>query len=113
MRPKDDECFRLAETTELTDPCSRKCDGDRVIYTSRGVFHTSIDRMVLSDFGEARCGMNSDPYYDDIQPLEYRAPEVLLEIPFSYPVDIWNSGLMVWYNPLLTRTFRSLIDDLT
>ena len=113
MRSKDDKCFQRAEELELRNPCDRKIDGDRVIYTSRGVFHTSIDRMVLSDFGEARCGMNSDPYYDDIQPLEYRAPEVLLEIPFSYPVDIWNAGLMVWYNPLLTRTFRSLIDDLT
>ena len=113
MRSKDDKCFQRAEELELKNPCDRKIDGDRVIYTSRALFHTSIDRMVLSDFGEARCGMNSDPYYDDIQPLEYRAPEVLLEIPFSYPVDIWNAGLMVWYNPLLTRTFRSLIDDLT
>ena len=95
MRSKDDKCFQRAEELELRDPCDRKIDGDRVIYTSRGVFHTSIDRMVLSDFGEARCGMNSDPYYDDIQPLEYRAPEVLLEVPFSYSVDIWNAGVMV------------------
>ena len=97
MRPKDDECFRLAETTELTDPCSRKIDGDRVIYTSRGILHKSFDRIVLSDFGETRSGTNTELNHDDIQPLEYRAPEVLLGIPFSYPVDIWNAGLMVYH----------------
>ena len=104
MRSKDDKCFQRAEELELKNPCDRKIDGDRVIYTSRGVFHASLDRVVLSDFGEARCGMSSDPYYDDIQPLEYRAPEVLLEVPFSYPVDIWNAGIMVWC--ISSLTFR-------
>ena len=102
MRPKDDECFRLAEMTELTDPCSRKIDGDRVIYTSRGILHKSFDRIVLSDFGETRSGTNTELHHGDIQPLEYRAPEVLLGIPFSYPVDIWNAGLMVYYMFLST-----------
>jgi serine/threonine protein kinase len=33
-------------------------------------------------------------YYQDfdVQTLYYRAPEVLLGIPFSYPIDIWYSS---------------------
>jgi len=35
-------------------------------------------------------------YYDGpIQLLMYQAPEVVFQIPWSYPVDIWNGGLMV------------------
>ncbi|CEN60423.1 Putative Serine/threonine-protein kinase [Aspergillus calidoustus] len=29
-------------------------------------------------------------------PLEYRAPETLLYIGWSYPVDIWSVGLTAW-----------------
>ncbi|EHK96835.1 putative serine/threonine-protein kinase sky1 [Glarea lozoyensis 74030] len=32
----------------------------------------------------------------DIQPDPYRAPEVILEMPWGYAVDIWNVGVMVW-----------------
>ena len=108
MRPKDDECFRLAEMAELTDPGSRKIDGDRVIYTSRGILHKSFDRIVLSVFGETRSGTNTAHLHDDIQPLEYRAHAVLLGIPFSYPVDIWNAGLMVYY--MFLSTLLLLVD---
>lgn len=48
---------------------------------------------VLCDFGEAHFG--SDWYSDDIQPYPYRAPEVILDMPWSYPVDIWNVGVLV------------------
>jgi serine/threonine protein kinase len=48
---------------------------------------------VLCDFGEARLGE-----YDnmaDIQPYQYRAPEVILDIPWDEKVDIWNVGVIV------------------
>ncbi|KAG6149317.1 hypothetical protein E4U50_007527 [Claviceps purpurea] len=32
----------------------------------------------------------------EIQSDRYRAPEVFLGIPWSYKVDIWNLGLMMW-----------------
>ena len=49
--------------------------------------------MLLSDFGEARIGPG--PHAGDIMPLEYRAPETLLYVGWSYPVDIWSVGLTV------------------
>lgn len=32
---------------------------------------------------------------EDIQPDVYRSPEVILDIPWTYSVDIWNVGCMV------------------
>lgn len=49
--------------------------------------------MLLSDFGEARIGPG--PHRGDIMPLKYRAPEALLHVGWSYPVDIWSVGLTV------------------
>lgn len=49
--------------------------------------------MLLSDFGEARIGQG--PHGGDIMPLEYRAPETLLYVGWSFPVDIWSVGLTV------------------
>ena len=33
---------------------------------------------------------------DNIQPEIYRAPEILLDMDWSYSVDIWNIGAMGW-----------------
>lgn len=49
--------------------------------------------MLLSDFGEARIGQG--PHGGDVMPLEYRAPETLLYVGWSFPVDIWSVGLTV------------------
>lgn len=83
------------EKDELTSPGACKIDGDRVIYTSKPLVPPiySYGRPVLCDFGEARFGE-----YDniaDIQPYQYRAPEVILDIPWDEKVDIWNIGVMV------------------
>lgn len=55
--------------------------------------------MLLSDFGEAR--IVPGPHGGDIMPLEFRAPEVLLYVGWSYPVDIWSVGLTVCFPPSL------------
>jgi serine/threonine protein kinase len=51
-------------------------------------------RAVLSDFGSAVGGDQRRNH--DAQPNVYRSPEVMLKIDWSYPVDIWNVGVMVW-----------------
>ncbi|KAG9041090.1 hypothetical protein FS842_002725 [Serendipita sp. 407] len=84
------------EQKELNSPCARKIDGDRVIYTSRRLVPSiyNYGRPVLCDFGEARFGE-----YDnmaDIQPYQYRAPEVIFDIPWNEKVDIWSVGVMIW-----------------
>ncbi|WAO89789.1 Protein kinase domain-containing protein [Fusarium falciforme] len=49
---------------------------------------------VLCDFGSAVTG--DIEHTEDIQPDIYRAPEVILEAPWPYEVDIWNTSCMIW-----------------
>ncbi|KAF4627658.1 hypothetical protein G7Y89_g10500 [Cudoniella acicularis] len=83
------------EEAEINDPSPCKVDGDRIIYTSRELrVRGSTGHPVLCDFGEARIG--DGEFNDDIQPYLYRAPKVILEIPWGKNVDIWNLGVIVW-----------------
>ena len=54
---------------------------------------TRFGRPILCDFSLARNGQIE--HCHDIQPDPYRAPEVILEMPWGYAVDIWNVGVMV------------------
>ncbi|KAM3425092.1 hypothetical protein BST61_g7058 [Cercospora zeina] len=95
FRVEDDSIFDDFAKAEMTNPIPREIDGDRVIYESRGLrMPKKTGPPVLCDFGEARFSRSS--YTDDIQPYVYRAPEVILDIPWSYEVDIWNVGVMIW-----------------
>ncbi|GMF80666.1 unnamed protein product [Aspergillus oryzae] len=84
--------LNLAER-EFTSPVSRKAvSPTRTIYLSR-LMRPREGPMLLSDFGEARIGPG--PHGGDIMPLVYRAPETLLYVGWSSPVDIWSVGLTV------------------
>ena len=48
---------------------------------------------MLSDFGSAVRG--DETRVHNAQPNVYRSPEVMLKAKWSYPVDIWNVGVMV------------------
>jgi len=94
LRIEEDSILKEFEAAELRTPSPRKIDGDRVIYESRGLQRPKKPgRPVLCDFGEARFGKKT--YTDDIQPYVYRAPEIILDIPWTYSVDVWNVGVMV------------------
>lgn len=95
LRTADDSVWKNFEQGEMINPRARKSNGPHVIYDERGLIWTGDQeaRPVLCDFGEARFGQGS--YTDDVQPYSYRAPEVILKIPWSYEVDIWNVGVMV------------------
>ncbi|KAH1988621.1 hypothetical protein KXV97_002973, partial [Aspergillus fumigatus] len=87
----DNSIFQAIEEKEYTDPVPRKqVSPTRIIYLSR-LMRPKEGPMLLSDFGEARIGR--EPHGGDIMPLEYRAPETLLYVGWSYPVDIWSVGL--------------------
>ncbi|KAG9252510.1 protein kinase [Emericellopsis atlantica] len=89
----DDSMFQKLEDNEFASPVPRKqCDG-RTIYLSR-LMKPKAGPLLLSDFGEARLGPG--PHAGDIMPIMYRAPETLLRIQWSYPVDIWSVGLTAW-----------------
>ncbi|KAF5024849.1 hypothetical protein F66182_3088 [Fusarium sp. NRRL 66182] len=62
------------------------------IHSEAELVHTGP--MLLSDFGEARPGPG--PHAGDIMPIQYRAPETIMYIAWSYPVDIWSVGLTAW-----------------
>ncbi|EPQ57707.1 kinase-like protein, partial [Gloeophyllum trabeum ATCC 11539] len=98
LRTASDGVFQALEEYEAREPSPRKVDGEHVVHTtSVAMYPDDITGIVLTDFGETRPGDASTLYNDDIQSLPYRAPEVLLDIPFWYPVDVWNAGVMLWH----------------
>ncbi|KAF4453070.1 CMGC SRPK kinase [Fusarium albosuccineum] len=113
---EDDSVFSAFEEQEQRNPCPRKEVDGRTIYVSRELqMPKTWGAPVLCDFGSAVVG--GVEHLEDIQPDIYRAPEVILEAPWSYEVDIWNAGCMIWdlfegghlftgYDPE-THTYRS------
>lgn len=86
------------EEAERSNPSHRKILGDRVIYTSRDLGIPKIHgRPILSDFGEARFSACIGKQWEDVQPLVYRAPEVVLRMPWNEKIDIWNLGTLVCF----------------
>ncbi len=92
---EDDSVFAAFEKQELLEPSARKLvDDDRAIYVSRELqMPKKWGAPVLCDFGSAVPG--DMEHSEDVQPDIYRAPEVILEAPWSYQIDIWNAGCMV------------------
>ncbi|KAL5336930.1 kinase-like protein [Aspergillus crustosus] len=91
---RDNDLLQKLEQSEISSPVTRKpVSSDRTIYLSR-LMRPDIGPMLLSDLGEARAG--AGPHAVDIMPLEYRAPETLLYVGWSYPIDIWSVGLTAW-----------------
>ncbi|KAE8140333.1 kinase-like protein [Aspergillus pseudotamarii] len=90
---KDDKILSQFEEAEFESPIPRKVEAQRTIYLSRHLA-MSYGTPVLCDFGEARIG--TENHAEDIMPDVYRAPEVILQIPWNYKVDIWNVGVLTW-----------------
>ncbi|KAM6511930.1 hypothetical protein FALCPG4_016917 [Fusarium falciforme] len=90
---EDNSLFKKLEDNEFSNPVSRKELPGRNIYFSR-LMKPKVGPLLLSDFGEVRLG--AGPHAGDIMPIMYRAPETLLYIQWSYPVDIWSAGLTAW-----------------
>ncbi|EEU45186.1 uncharacterized protein NECHADRAFT_41442 [Fusarium vanettenii 77-13-4] len=87
--------FNDFEEQELVDPSPRKLVDERAIHLSRKLrMPKTWGAPVLCDFGSAVTG--DIEHTEDIQPDIYRAPEVILEAPWSYQVDIWNTGCLIW-----------------
>jgi hypothetical protein len=104
MNDSENAKFKGIEDSEMTSPSARKpVSSDRTIYLSRAILPKE-GPLRLSDFGEARIGPG--PYDYPAMPMPYRAPEIVLEVPWSYPVDIWCVGLTVRsvHIPLLMRS---------
>lgn len=78
----------------MENPSPRKFINGIPVYASRQFGLTkTFGRAILSDFGSAVRGNEKRDH--DAQPNVYRSPEVMLKTEWSYPVDIWNVGVMV------------------
>ncbi|KAJ5776963.1 serine/threonine protein kinase [Penicillium odoratum] len=85
------------EETENRNSGPYKLVENRMIYSSRKLGITKVHgRPILADFGEARLSSRTGTQWEDVQPLIYRAPEVLLRIPWNHKLDIWNFGVLAW-----------------
>lgn len=84
------------EKENAKHPLPQKHLGDRTIYVSSRMPFTK-EPPSISDLSEARFG--DVEHRDLIMPDVYRAPEVVLGMKWSYPVDIWGFAMIVslWY----------------
>ena len=95
MGVTDPKLFDDFEQAEIDEPTPRKEVDGRITYVSRQLRNvpTAIGLPVLSDFGSAEWGEEQNKR--DAQPDFFRSPEVILKLPWSYEIDIWNVGCLV------------------
>ncbi|KAJ5770991.1 uncharacterized protein N7511_003042 [Penicillium nucicola] len=85
------DIFQVMDDHEMEAPSDRKqVSGNRTIYASRALIPQE-GPLRLSDFGESRIGPG--PYKYNALPMVYRAPEIMIGVPWSYPIDIWCVGI--------------------
>ncbi|KAJ0108086.1 hypothetical protein J7T55_007205 [Diaporthe amygdali] len=90
---------------ELNHPSPRSFHKDgHIIFRSREILTSDIEYPTICDFGEARFG--KDEYEEHAMPDRYRAPEILLHLPWTNKIDIWALGLMIWSMVEGTNLFR-------
>ncbi|KAI1135858.1 kinase domain protein [Hypoxylon sp. FL0543] len=91
----DDSILEAFVEAELKTPTPRKTIEENTIYLSRRFELPKVfGNVLLSDFGAAVSGDERRNRF--AQPNVYRSPEVMLKVDWSYPVDIWNVGAMIW-----------------
>ncbi|KZN92551.1 Serine/threonine-protein kinase [Penicillium chrysogenum] len=98
MAIDDDTSLQDIEDQESQDPSlpmTSTVNGAMpiVVYKSRRTMLALSGHPILTDYGQMRlvegC-VNQDWWMSDL----YRAPEVLLHLPWGFPVDIWSIGVM-------------------
>jgi serine/threonine protein kinase len=96
MQLEDHSSLKDIEDQELRSPSVpvTTTNGAAPVYRSRQTNLELSGLPVLTDFGQMRLAegqTNQDWWMSDL----YRAPEVLLGLPWEYPVDVWSIGVMV------------------
>ncbi|KAJ6189768.1 protein kinase [Penicillium mononematosum] len=95
MLLEDHSSLKDIEDQELRSPSVpvTTTNGAAPVYRSRQTKLELSGLPVLTDFGQMRLAegqTNQDWWMSDL----YRAPEVLLGLPWEYPVDVWSIGVM-------------------
>ncbi|KAK2613041.1 hypothetical protein QQS21_000970 [Conoideocrella luteorostrata] len=90
----DESVLGSFEQGQLRNPWPRKELDGRVIYIAKELeIPKRMGTPVLCEFGSAAMG--GAEHLEYAQPNTYGAPEVILEVPWTYSVDIWNVGGMI------------------
>lgn len=71
---------------------------DMPVYESRVPPSDDGGDPILTDFGQMRFAEEAGNN-EWCMPDLYRAPEVLLKLPFSFPINVWSIGIMVSRKP--------------
>lgn len=96
------------EREEQEEPSLRKIEGDCIIFATGDVdIPENPTHAVLCDFGDAQFG--EETYIGEVMPDIYRAPGIVLGIPWNEKIDIWSVGLMVTYKIQNYRSTATLI----
>ncbi|CAH0043008.1 unnamed protein product [Clonostachys rhizophaga] len=86
--------------TSVPQPRHIRSEDGRVTYLSQDEFGPLRGPQLfpeLADFNLCFPGLDGGRgHLSPIQSHRFRAPEVLLGCPWSYSVDIWNFGLLMW-----------------
>ncbi|KFY02011.1 hypothetical protein O988_02397 [Pseudogymnoascus sp. VKM F-3808] len=96
---EDSSVIKEYVNTQRQNPAPYKEGDGHRIYQSQpdfGRFSKGTGVLRISDFGAAVFGDASTLHYHDIQPEQFAAPEVLLGAGWTYSVDIWNLGMVLW-----------------
>ncbi|CAI7582947.1 unnamed protein product [Penicillium glandicola] len=81
---------------EIANPTPRKIVFGHPLYRSRPLESASqLGKIQIGDLGSVQHG-DYPREGQFIQPGFYRAPEVMLEKEWNYPVDIWNLAVWAW-----------------
>ncbi|EPE09774.1 cmgc protein kinase [Ophiostoma piceae UAMH 11346] len=90
---QDESILSGVEDDSIHKPSARKQNSDgTVTYVSQYMLG-GLGPIQICDFGQARIGeLHSGP----AMPIPYRAPEVILKMPWGREVDMWSLGLMTW-----------------
>ncbi|KAK4570385.1 hypothetical protein LTR86_002465 [Recurvomyces mirabilis] len=98
---RDNSMFKRFEQDELENPMPRKELPGRTIYCSRPMRITR-GAPALCDFSEARfVGPHNR---GRVMPAVYRAPEVILDMPWGCPIDIWGFAMTVSFSACTIST---------
>lgn len=89
---EDEAELKTIEEDEINEPSARKIYKGGATFLTRQLY-TEIGNPKLIDLGEARFGQDS--YTEQAMPDLYRAPEVILGLPWDEKIDIWALGLTV------------------
>jgi hypothetical protein len=79
------------EENKIHKPSARKQIGDSIIYVSQYVLG-GAGPLTICDLGQARVGSE---HSGNAMPLQYQAPEVILNMAWGNAVDTWSVGLLV------------------